>query len=1203
MTIEARTAPSDTLDPLLIPGLIVPVYTPGADGGVNYHMIHVNVLGLPVFVQAYLNMREGDWVKVFWGDPGIPVASGMVYAEDVDQDFGLFIRAEFIPEGISAVHCVVTRAGSGNEDASQPLNILVRTEAPGGTDPEPDLPGHQRLPPPDPELPASGIIDEEAAKNGVKVTIGAYPNMREFDVITFSWGGELLQHSVTQAEVDAGSLDILVTEQTILAAGDSDELVLVYRVHDEVQNPSSEWSPRTLVMVEVGTGLFAAPLIKNPDLEADPFDVIDLEVLGDADLEVEVYAAKGGDLLIGDVVALTWIGTTAQGEAIPVSPPELTVLRLPISLVFYIPNASLLPLGRGRGVASYRVTREEMPAGVSKRSFVTFLGEEQRLPRPTVSEAVDGVLDPTLVEATAVVPGDALEAGDTLILTWLGTRANGTPLHRAISRSISGGNAGRPQSIPIAGAELIAPLDGGSVSLYYSVEKRSGLILESDREELSVGQARGELPPPFTRPAPVDGVLDPDSLPTQLQIVVPPWPGMHDEQILHVRWQASSGPHYDDFMPISPALVGEEVVFYLPREHVEANLGADIEISYRVEDTEGPDQFSAVATLRIGARPTPLPLPRILEAEGDQLNPGDVTQGASAYIDASARLEDGDLITLHIVSPAEDGSLDIPFEVEDGDGGEAATITVPYATIVASIGTRISVHYSISRAAGGPVEQSGMVSYTVHSELGHGPLRIMGARFYAGAWLHGRVPRMLSALHAQTLAPLLAEWRYEGDSQWATGTTWIDHKPWLKLHVRSTSQTWECRPVNVFGNGYANATPAAFVVMRDEVMGADGPEVDMIAWGNGPNGGHLRPEVANLTDVQEVAATAYAFAARLRSGNVACWGSVDSGSQSPIIEGDYIQVRGNLQAFAGLRRNGELFAWGADDACVPVPPPVMQYHDYVDLYGTAVAFAARRASGHVVAWGEPGFGGRLKPGQDQYADIVDVASTVGAFAALRDSGTGRCVIAWGDSVNGGDAPDDITHLDNVRRLFATAAAFCILLDSGAVKAWPHTVASGDIPQPITVLSNIVEVSATWNAFCARLSNGRVVAWGEDDWGADLSPEAGDASNVIQVSATSAAFAALCRDGTVIAWGDPIRGGDTSAVADKLVDVRAIYGNAQAFTALTGTGEVVTWGERFNGGDSSLVQSELAGKVTTGRLLPADEARAVAEPNLRPESNG
>ncbi|MFJ4376578.1 RCC1 domain-containing protein, partial [Pseudomonas japonica] len=946
------------------------------------------------------------------------------------------------------------------------------------------------------------------------------------------------------------------------------------------------------IHVEVGKGLFDAPIIENPDPAADPYDVIDLDVLGDADLLVEVQAPINGSLQLDDVVRLTWVGTTAQGEPVPVELPEQTVARIPMTLKFHLPNADLLALGGGRGVASYSVTRDGSPAGPSKRTFASFLGAERKLPKPSVVDAVDGVLDPTLASTIVIVPGEALVARDTVRLTWLGIRANGTPLLWEITRGVSDGGAGKPMSFSIDGAELIAPLDGGSLSVYYTVIKENLTELESEREQLSVGEARAELPAPFTRPPAENGVLDPADLPGQLEVVIAPYPGMTAEQKVHLLWRASSGPQHDDSMSISAPMVGHEVVFYLDRARVEENLGATIQLSYRVESPGEPSQVSGIAAFVIEARRAILPLPLILEAEGDRLDPNDVTAGASVYIDASAQLQEDDLITVHIVSDAEGGSIDVPWTVPIGGGGQSATITVPYDSIAASIGTRIGVHYSITRAAGGPVELSGTVGYSVYSEIDAGALQVMGARFNASVRWAGATPRMLSALHADSLTPMLVEWRYEDSQQWSAGRTWIDTRPWLKLYVRSNTETWECRAANIFGNG-VHTQPAggtsAFVAMRDEVSGDNGSVVDLVAWGHYYFGGNLPPHVIDIFDVVEVSSTHYAFSARLSNGDVINWGYDNQGGKPPIIEGDFVQVRGNWVAFVGCKQNGELQGWGQ----IGIPQPVLQHRDYVEVYGTSQAFAARRASGHVVAWGDRAWGGQLNPGQDQFNDIVHVAAAFRAFAALRERGGSRSVIAWGQIDGGGAVPKEIAELTNVRTLVSSGNAFCVLLDTGEIKAWPDTNAAGQLPYPISRLTNVVEVTGTVGAFCARLSTGQVVAWGYKDWGSELSPEAADATNIIQVTGNAFAFAALCRDGSVIAWGNPLPGGDTSGVAHKLVDVRAIYGNSHAFTALTADGQVVTWGVPHGGGDSEKVQSELARKVTHSRQLSLAEAEVVA----------
>lgn len=1071
-------ASPQALEPVHIHGLITPVE--GADGGVNHNMIHGHERGLLVILKAWLNMQSGDWVEVFWGNDNLPVAADTVLPEQAGKDFSIFIAASVIPEGIHDLSARITRAGGDNEETTPTLAILVRTVFPGGTDPDPEAPNHQNLLPAEPELPPNGIIDEEAAKSGIKVVIPGYPNMRLRDRITFSWGGELLYHEVTQADMDAGSVQLLVTEAVILEAGDSDELALVYRVRDEVHNPSSHWSMHTSVIVEVGKDRLPAPLIENPDPNADPYDVIDLDALGDDDLNVSVLVADGSALRVGDLVAPKWVGATAQGLPVEFSPAPQSVPRIPVVMTFLIPNASLRDLGGGSAVASYSVSRDGSPFGVSKRRFASFTGVEQSLPKPSVEHAVDGVLDPTLEGTTVIVPGEVLEAGDYVYMTWLGTRANGSTLVEEDDFPVSGGTAGKPMRFSIAG-EFIAPLDGGTVEVYYRLYKRSiGLELESARERLSVGEAVADLPAPFTRPPAVDGVLDPESLTGALEIVVPPWPGMNDQQTVHLLWKASSGPEHDDYMPISPPLVGQEVPFHMDKATFEAYLGADVELAYRIEAPGEPTQVSAVLGFRVGA----------------------------------------------------------------GDG------------------------------------------------IGAGPMQPMGARFNSGIPRGSSAPQMLYVLGKVSLQPMLAEWRYAGDEQWTASRGWMDEKPWLKLHVRNRDETWEYQPANIVGTG---ATPpgqgnGAFVAMRDEIMGASGPEVDMVAWGNPEFGGALDDRLASLKNVVEIHATEYACTARLRDGDLVCWGNPAYGGSPETIKGPFVQVASARWAFIGRRADGELHAWGAEEAGGPIPDDVLQHRDAVELCGATKALAVRRASGHVMAWGAEEYGGQLKPGQEDHTDIVQLISNQGAFAALRASNGARRVIAWGQSLYGGTVPFTIGWLSNVRSLAAaTARAFCILQDNGMVKVWPPLFEEGWLPDAIARLNTVVEVSSTQHAFCVRLSDGSVRVWGHPDRGGTLTDEVVDRSDIFQVTGNERAFAALCADGSVVAWGDEQCGGDTRAVAGQLVDVRAIYGNSHAFTALTGDGRVVTWGEGASGGDSSKVQHLLDGKVTHSRRLSATGA--------------
>jgi len=274
---------------------------------------------------------------------------------------------------------------------------------------------------------------------------------------------------------------------------------------------------------------------------------------------------------------------------------------------------------------------------------------------------------------------------------------------------------------------------------------------------------------------------------------------------------------------------------------------------------------------------------------------------------------------------------------------------------------------------------------------------------------------------------------------------------------------------------------------------------------------------------------------------------------------------------------------------------VLQHNDYVELCSTHYACAALRQSGHMVAWGDPERGGKLLQGQEHLDDIVQIIGNSGSFIALRDLGDGKSVIGWGVA---GQVPDHIVARTDIRHLAAAAAtSFCIILETGEVKAWPSSQSGGNIPEEIARLTNVVAVAATASAYCAQLENGKVAAWGDETYGGRLSPEAEDRSDIVQVVSNLGAFAVLCSDGTVVAWGRDDCGGDTSAVADRLTDVRAIYATSCAFAALTADGRVVTWGAPQGGGNSNAVQPDLTRRVTTGHLLTAEEATSVLQGRL------
>lgn len=690
LQVRARSGDSLALDPLFIPALIRPIQTPNADGGINASALKNHVKGLLVEVLQYPSMRANDWIDVYWQDTTVAVASALVTESDLGKNFSLFIDAAKVPEGLHPLYYEVTRAGGGNKDRSALLQILVRRDLPGGIDPDPGTPGHQRLEPPQPELPPSGIIDEEAARKGVKVTIPAYPNMREYDRITLSWGGVPVSRDVVPEEVGQ-AVEITVLEEVILKAGDSAALLLIYRVHDEVHNVSSDWSMGELVDVEIDETRPDAPLIVNPDDSAEPYHVIDLDVLGERNLTVNVMVMPGAGIAKGDSIVLEWVGTTSQGQEVIFGSEPRSLPQVPWSMAFEVPNADVRGLGHGRGMASYTATLADGSERFSKRAFVTFIGEEQQLPKPTVTEAVGSSLDPDLEKATVVVPGSVLEINDWVVMTWLGHQASDSPLRYTDERQVTAGGGGSSMSFEVP-ADYIKPLEGGRLEVHYEIHRVGlGSPLISEREYLQVGEAQHTLPEPGVSPAASNGWLDPDALPNGVDVVIAPYTNMRAGQEVHLEWRATVGGHVIDHVEIVPFSVGKPVRFPIKPEQLQQNVDGDVEVWYRVEEAGQPTRRSQGLHLKIGKETeeeAPLTEPEVLEAVDGVLDP---LQGATVRV-AYDDMVPGDIVAISWKGESADGTYESP--QKQGSALKYLDFSIPADVLKANEGQKVTVLFA-----------------------------------------------------------------------------------------------------------------------------------------------------------------------------------------------------------------------------------------------------------------------------------------------------------------------------------------------------------------------------------------------------------------------------------------------------------------------------------------------------------------------------
>ncbi|WP_460415425.1 hypothetical protein [Pseudomonas sp. microsymbiont 2] len=1204
-------AATTSLDPIYIPGPELDLKTPGALVGVNYGMATSSTAGLMVIVQPYNNMRDGDWIEVFWRDGQIPVASNGVRPENVGQLFPMHVPAEAIPgyarpatvptpeqiRGVvSDLWFRVTRAGAGNKEESVKLSVLSRLVFPGGTDPQPGDVGHYNLRPPVAAVPPSGVIDEDAARKGVSVTIPAYPNMRAYDAIRLSWGGLFVDYTVQPVDVDK-DVTLTVGYQIIQAAGDSDSLVLYYRIVDEVHNQSSDWSLRSTIAVALEPGLLPAPLIENPDPDSSQSDVIELDKLGEADLRIFVNTLCCSDpkLEKGDKVELTWTGITAAGVRLEVK-AEQVVNQPGIPLIFTIPNAHMLGLGMGSGVASYVVVRGAQQLR-SKRSFVSVIGRIRLLPEPELLEAIGGVVEPDVNTATVRVPAAAgLRANDWLILEWRGSR--GTVPH-AERRRISGSQAGREFLFRVDPVVHLAPLVGSRLILSYKIERRGlELPLDSEQSMYNVGAQLPELPAPYTVPHFADGTIKPGEHPNGIDALVPVYPNMNPNQQVHLHWAHQSG-EFSDYLEADPRYP-EPFSFWIEQALLKASEGAEVRVFYRITEPGKPDRQSDELVLFVGDRPSKeLPAPTVLQAEGGVLDP---SKGATAQISQEAKLAVGDIVIAYWAGEHGDASKDEQqHTVVEGEAGKALNIDFTDSAVRASNNGNVQVRYVVWRQSTGLPDNSLALTLRVQGAVlplpsfvqavdgnlnpddvpdGVTVLIDASARLRTNDLVTIKVGRDAgSRTYPVTVLP--------GDAGQALRHVIpaVDVQSWQGQTVRLSYDIFRSPngpreesgvgsytvnrvigqgTLRVFGARYNASTYRASASSR------------LLSAYNATTGRPLLAEWQYVGDVQWRAGTTWLD--REPSRLLRVRSSTDAVLLNPanvVGTGNDAQVDGTA-AFAAMTDNARpnpgvhvAVCWGNAAWGGTLP---FSMSDVVEITGTRSAYAARLVNKTLVCWGNVSEGGTL-PSEHFGQPFLEVRSNATAFVGRREvvagSNLGR-VVGWGTAANGASIPPAIGSLTDIVEVYGAGTAFAAKRSDNTLVAWGQVANGGNVPAEIARRTDNIYVKGNSAAFVVRRTDNSVAAWGHSGYGATLPDAIAVRRDIASLEGASArAFSVLTTAGQVLAWGAATHGGTLSAEAAQLTDVLEVTSTWHAFCARVrmpnGGGRVVAWGNATNGG--------------------------------------
>lgn len=1275
------------LSPLLIPGQIPAIHdldgAPNANRfGINRSMCTSNAKGLLVELLPYLNAQEGDNILFFSSLNRIELWSFNLPAGQENERSHVFLPGHLLVQGFQTLHYEVMR-GSQNIGSAPPLDVFIRFLMPGGSDPEPDRPGHYRLLAPRLlNVPAGGITRELAeSAEGVQFAIPAYPNMRQFDSITLSFGGVFFDLTVTMEQVGK-EIQSTIPLDVILKAGNGDQ-IFIYRPIDEVHNRASDWSLRKSVYSEVTPDLLRPVILDAVQVDPGTSELFyDLAALGSKNIQADVVT-RPVTFEIGDSVRLA-VSTIKNGVESEVFSETRPVTQINSTVRFFVPNVTVVQLAREHIYFRYELTSKSTgETRRSSRTTVWLKGSAVNLPAPKILPINGVVVDPAKAATGIVSPHAGITAQAWLHFYAQGTAPGGVEQLYDSGRRISSSQAGRDMTFPLP-ATYLAKIDGGPLEVYYKVGtgKDDPLAAESLRHSVRVGEPKPDLQAAIVVDA-VDGVLDPEQLPpfADAEVQISPFKDMKGQTVY--LWYQSDNPadsqRYDDSVDIDDRDLDIPVSFFLSQDFLKEHVGYNLTIGYSVEPTDGSgtERFGANTQVAIGATSKqPLPVPKVLEASEagvlnptdtalrgasvvidgaelkfgdyiklrwdgdaqdgdyaweesisfngdgkpfthqvpqryvvanqdlgirvsyilerdaggeqvsdllllsvqravlpvpaiseatganrDQINPDDVpAEGASARIGVTAQLKQGDVVTL---MPS--GAAPIGRTVLVSDEGRELVMRIPRTVIESNNGGSFTLSYTIRRKAGGADESSGFKNFDVRRVIGSGKLKVMGARHNSNTYRSSSAPCLMWALNAQTLQPMLSEWRYVGDAAWIAGTQFIDTASSRALQVRSAVEQVTLNPVNVCGNGVDSnvSGAAAVVVIRDARVAAGGAigGRDLASFGNGSYGGSIPPVYLIQENIRNVFCSGGAFVALTQDGVALPFGEAGSGANmGNVSPSGFATIASNSFAFAGLTTTGDVRAWG--NASYGGTLPASGLSKIRRVFNGGLSFCAERTDGSIVAWGS-GVVASPVPG------VNNVDRVICSYQAYAGITLTKRLFAFGLAAFGGKLPADIANRTDIQRLCcANARAFVALTTSKNVVAWGEAGYGGNLASfPGIAALRFVDVASTWQAFAGITENNRVAAWGIAPAGV-VPAHIAALTNAIQVVGTSHAFAVLCADGRVFAWGNATLGGDTSPVAAQLINVVAIYTNSHGFIALTSDKRVVTWGQATGIGGAS-----------------------------------
>ncbi|MEJ6816309.1 MULTISPECIES: hypothetical protein [Pseudomonas] len=281
------------------------------------------------------------------------------------------------------------------------------------------------------------------------------------------------------------------------------------------------------------------------------------------------------------------------------------------------------------------------------RHPVSMCQSEVPLPAATLDALEGAALDPSLNKVIVrIAPYANMACGDQLLLSWDGLDIEGFAYQHEMVRFVSESQVGKDVIFVIKGMH-IAALDGGSLEVYWTlVSANLPEPAMSARLQLSVGDAQPQLLAPHVEGV-IGGTLDPARVRDGVLVMFQPYARMSSGDRVSLTWCGDTSPAaFNDALKIETFAVAQPLSFWVAPEHIAAQLGGEVTVSYRVEQVGGAVRESEPTRLRI----TPfhrgeLHAPDVLEAEDGVLSTENSIDGVTVVI-GNPQTQEGELVYL-----------------------------------------------------------------------------------------------------------------------------------------------------------------------------------------------------------------------------------------------------------------------------------------------------------------------------------------------------------------------------------------------------------------------------------------------------------------------------------------------------------------------------------------------------------------------------